>query len=75
MARGGIEYSLSRLCAAQRLGPVMLNKGLHIDLAVRILDDILTRMDAHQSKKRAMLRSLRLAADFDGLTAVVPPRS
>jgi len=53
----------------------MLNKGLHIDLAVRILDDILTRMDAHQSKKRAMLRSLRLAADFDGLTAVVPPRS
>ncbi len=47
---------------------VMLNKGPHIDQAVRVLDDILRRMDAHQSKKRAMLRSLRLATDFDGVT-------
>jgi hypothetical protein len=28
------------------------------------LDDILKRMDAHQSKKSAMLRSLRLATEF-----------
>jgi pyruvate kinase len=29
--------------------------------AVRVLDDILRRMQAHQVKKRSMLRQLRLA--------------
>jgi pyruvate kinase len=56
---------------------VMLNKGPHINEALRVLDDILKRMDAHQSKKRAMLRALKVAADFDGVHAVrdVPGRS
>jgi len=40
---------------------VMLNKGPHVVDAVRVLDDILRRMQAHQEKKRAMLRELRLA--------------
>ena len=40
---------------------VMLNKGPHIVSAVRALDDILRRMQAHQTKKRAMLRELHLA--------------
>jgi pyruvate kinase len=40
---------------------VMLNKGPHMLSAVRVLDDILKRMQAHQSKKRAMLRELQLA--------------
>jgi pyruvate kinase len=40
---------------------VMLNKGPHVLRAVRVLDDILRRMQAHQAKKRAMLRELRLA--------------
>ncbi|MFP5410421.1 MAG: pyruvate kinase [Gammaproteobacteria bacterium] len=40
---------------------VMLNKGPYIVHAVRTLDDILRRMHAHQAKKRAMLRALRLA--------------
>jgi len=40
---------------------VMLNKGPHAVRAVRALDDILRRMQAHQSKKRAMLRELHLA--------------
>lgn len=40
---------------------VMLNKGPHVLTAVRVLDDILRRMQAHQAKKRAMLRELRLA--------------
>lgn len=40
---------------------VMLNKGTHILSAVRVLDDILRRMQAHQAKKQAMLRELRLA--------------
>lgn len=43
---------------------VMLNKGPHILDAVRLLDDILRRMQSHQSKKRAMLRELRLAHGF-----------
>jgi pyruvate kinase len=46
---------------------VMLNKGPHITEAVRVLDDIFRRMDAHQSKKSAMLRALHLATDFAGL--------
>ncbi len=40
---------------------VMLNKGPHVLHAVRSLDDILTRMQAHQTKKQAMLRELHLA--------------
>jgi pyruvate kinase len=39
----------------------MLNKGPFIRDAVRTLDDILRRVQAHQTKKRAMLRPLRLA--------------
>jgi pyruvate kinase len=38
---------------------VMLNKGAHIVDAVRMLDDILRRMQSHQSKKRPLLRALR----------------
>jgi len=40
---------------------VMLNKGPHVVTAVQVLDSILRRMQAHQFKKRAMLRELRLA--------------
>jgi len=40
---------------------LMLNKGPHVVWAVRLLDDILGRMQAHQTKKRAMLRELQLA--------------
>jgi pyruvate kinase len=43
---------------------VMLNKGPHMKMAVQVLDDILRRMQAHQTKKRAMLRDLRLAHGF-----------
>jgi pyruvate kinase len=43
---------------------VMLNKGPHMRIAVQVLDDILRRMQAHQTKKRAMLRDLRLAHGF-----------
>lgn len=38
---------------------VMLNKGPHIEEAVAALDDILRRMDEHQSKKTSQLRALR----------------
>jgi pyruvate kinase len=42
----------------------MLNKGPYILAAVRALDNILTRMQAHQWKKRSMLRQLDLADRF-----------
>jgi pyruvate kinase len=45
----------------QRAECVMLNKGPHILEAVEVLDDILRRMQAHQTKKRSLLRQLRLA--------------
>lgn len=37
---------------------VMLNKGPHIVDAVTFLDDVLVRMQEHQSKKRTLLRRL-----------------
>ncbi|HXP83739.1 MAG TPA: pyruvate kinase [Bryobacteraceae bacterium] len=40
---------------------VMLNKGEHIVDAVRFLDHVLQRMQAHQLKKRSMLRRLAVA--------------
>jgi pyruvate kinase len=42
----------------------MLNKGPHIVRAVEMLDDILQRMEAHQSKKQSMMRELSLARTF-----------
>ncbi len=46
---------------SERAECVMLNKGPFIREAVATLDDILRRMEAHQSKKRAMLRPLHVA--------------
>ena len=48
----------------QRAECVMLNKGPHILEAVEALDDILRRMQAHQTKKRSLLRPLKLADIF-----------
>jgi pyruvate kinase len=45
----------------ERAECVMLNKGPHLLETVRALDDILHRMEAHQSKKSARLRPLRLS--------------
>ena len=53
---------------SERAECVMLNKGPYIRLAVRMLDDILRRMQAHQSKKRAMLRPLSVAEAVLGET-------
>ena len=46
---------------SQRAECVMLNKGPHVIHAIRVLDDILRRMRAHQTKKSVMLRELRVA--------------
>jgi pyruvate kinase len=57
---------ISDAAAAGRAECVMLNKGPHIIKAVQVLDDILQRMQAHQSKKRSMLRPLNVAKGFEG---------
>lgn len=46
---------------AERADCVMLNKGPFIVRAIRTLDDVLKRMEGHQSKKTALLRSLRVS--------------
>jgi pyruvate kinase len=43
----------------ERAECVMLNKGPYVLDAICVLDDILRRMQAHQSKKRPLLRALR----------------
>lgn len=43
----------------ERAECVMLNKGPHIVDAMRTLDDILHRMQGHQTKKRPLLRALK----------------
>jgi len=49
----------------ERAECVMLNKGPYILDAVRFLSDLVRRMEAHQSKKRPMLRALAVARDFE----------
>jgi pyruvate kinase len=67
LAKQGIpsRAEITDAAMGHRAECVMLNKGPHIEQALRVLDDILRRMEAHQSKKRAMLRALRLATGFE----------
>lgn len=46
------------------LPPRPPHKGPYAVTAVRVLADILKRMQAHQEKKRSMLRQLHLAGSF-----------
>ena len=57
----------------ERAECVMLNKGPHLLDAARALQDILQRMEAHQSKKSARLRRLRLSSVASG-SGDRPPR-
>jgi pyruvate kinase len=50
---------------AVRAECVMLNKGPYIAEAVRVLDDILRRMEQHQYKKRSLFRPLSVAIETD----------
>lgn len=63
LAKNGIpsRAEITDAAMGHRAECVMLNKGPHILSAVRVLDDILRRMQAHQVKRRALLRELRLA--------------
>lgn len=51
----------------ERAECVMLNKGPHVIEAVRTLDDILRRMQNHQTKKTSMMRQLHVYPDLDDL--------
>jgi pyruvate kinase len=66
LAKGGVpsRAEITDAAMGERAECVMLNKGPYILDAVRALDNILTRMQAHQRKKRAMLRQLDLADRF-----------
>lgn len=68
LAKEGIpsRAEITDAAMGERAECVMLNKGPFIVDAVRALDDILARMQAHQRKKRAMLRELGLASRFFG---------
>jgi pyruvate kinase len=46
---------------AMRAECVMLNKGEHVTTAVKMLADIIRKMEAHQYKKRSLYRRLALA--------------
>jgi pyruvate kinase len=48
----------------ERAECVMLNKGPYIVEAAKVLDDILRRMQGHQSKKSSTLRQLKVAGEF-----------
>jgi pyruvate kinase len=66
LAKNGIpsRSEITDAAMGERAECVMLNKGPYIVTAMRILDDILHRMQAHHEKKRSMLRKLHLAAAF-----------
>jgi len=54
---------ISDAAMSQRADCVMLNKGPHILAAIRMLDNILRRMQGHQYKKTARLGKLSFAGD------------
>jgi pyruvate kinase len=55
---------ISDAAMAERAECVMLNKGPYVIDAVRVLDDVLRRMQGHQAKKSSLLRPLTLAQRF-----------
>jgi len=53
---------------------VMLNKGEHINEAIRVLKDILIRMEGHSFKKKNELRALQVAKEYFKDTKKNKPR-
>jgi pyruvate kinase len=62
LAKKGVpsRAEITDAAMGERAECVMLNKGTFLAEAVRALDDILVRMEAHQRKKSAMLRALHI---------------
>jgi pyruvate kinase len=66
LSKSGIysRAEISDAAMSERAECVMLNKGVFIVEALQTLDNILTRMQSHQDKKRSMFRQLHIADDF-----------
>lgn len=66
LARTGVPSRAEVTDAAASVAAecVMLNKGPHVDEAVRTLSDILERMETHRFKKRSLSRALKVST-FD----------
>jgi len=66
LAKTGVpsRSEITDAAMGERAECVMLNKGPYVVTAVHTLDDILRRMQAHQEKKRSMLRKLHVASAF-----------
>jgi len=60
LAKTGVpsRSEITDAAMGQRAECVMLNKGPYVIEAIKLLDRILRRMQAHQSKKRSLLRQL-----------------
>eukprot|EP00271_Cylindrocystis_brebissonii_P023423 TRINITY_DN9707_c0_g2_i1.p1 TRINITY_DN9707_c0_g2~~TRINITY_DN9707_c0_g2_i1.p1 ORF type:complete len:891 (-),score=155.96 TRINITY_DN9707_c0_g2_i1:824-3496(-) len=73
LAKAGVpsRAEITDAAMGERAECVMLNKGPHIVLAVKTLDDILSRMQSHQLKKHSLLRQLQLSHPF--VSALVTP--
>jgi len=63
LAKNGLpsRAEITDAAMGERAECVMLNKGPYILESMKVLDDILQRMQEHQLKKRTMLRHLSLA--------------
>lgn len=68
LAKDGLasRAEITDAAMGERAECVMLNKGPHIQEAVRVLDEILRNMQSHQNKKRSMLRRLTVAERLPG---------
>jgi pyruvate kinase len=66
LTKSGIpsRAEVSDAAMGQRSECVMLNKGPHVVEALVALNGILRRMQAHQVKKKSMMRSLNIASSF-----------
>lgn len=66
LTKGGhvTRAEVTDAAASQAAEAVMLNKGQFLVEAVKMLDDILQRMQGHHHKKHSMMRELQLASGF-----------
>jgi pyruvate kinase len=73
LARTGVPSRAEVTDAAASVAAecVMLNKGPFVDEAVRVLADILCRMEQHRYKKRSLFRKLQVST-FDEAAESVP---
>jgi pyruvate kinase len=64
LARTGVPSRAEVTDAAASVAAecVMLNKGPFVDEAVKVLADILQRMETHHDKKRSLFRRLEVSS-------------